>query len=51
MITPVRVSYAVLAATIILAGILHLGAPLLVSCFRILHCANYILSPEENGWR
>src|SRR6476620_5953730 len=33
MITPVRVSYAVLAATIILAGILHLGAPLLVVLF------------------
>src|SRR5258705_1800366 len=29
MITPAQVSYAVLAATIILAGILHLGAPLL----------------------
>ncbi len=28
MITPVRVSYAVLAAAIILAGILHLGVPL-----------------------
>ena len=33
MITPARVSYAVLAATIILAGILHLGAPLLVVLF------------------
>ena len=33
MITPVRVSYAVLAATIVLAGILHLGAPLLVVLF------------------
>src|SRR5256714_13394866 len=33
MITPVRVSYAVLAATIILAGILHLGVPLLVVLF------------------
>src|SRR5947207_8549244 len=33
MITPVRVSYAVLAATIILAGVLHLGAPLLVVLF------------------
>src|SRR5258705_9726443 len=33
MITPMRVSYAVLAATIILAGILHLGAPLLVVLF------------------
>src|SRR6266404_2716214 len=33
MITPVRVSYAVLAATIILAGILNLGAPLLVVLF------------------
>src|SRR5258705_11646238 len=33
MITPVRVSYAVLAATIILAGILNLGSPLLVVLF------------------
>src|SRR5205814_9749074 len=33
MITPVRVSYAVLAATIILAGVLHLSAPLLVVLF------------------
>ena len=33
MITPVRVSYAVLAATIILAGFLHLGVPLLVVLF------------------
>ena len=33
MITPVRLSYVVLAATIILAGLLHLGAPLLVVLF------------------
>ena len=33
MITPTRVSYAVLAATIILAGFLHLGVPLLVVLF------------------
>ena len=33
MITPTRVSYAVLAATIIMAGFLHLGAPLLVVLF------------------
>src|SRR5262249_23224196 len=33
MITPTRVSYAVLAATIILAGFLHLGAALLVLLF------------------
>jgi predicted PurR-regulated permease PerM len=33
MITPTRVSYAVLAATIILAGLLHLGGPLLVVLF------------------
>src|SRR5262249_14219310 len=32
-ITPTRVSYTVLAATIILAGFLHLGAPLLVVLF------------------
>src|SRR5215468_6098388 len=33
MITPTRVSYALLAAAIILAGFLHLGAPLLVVLF------------------
>jgi predicted PurR-regulated permease PerM len=33
MITPTRVSYAVLAATIILAGFLNLGGPLLVLLF------------------
>src|SRR6201987_4396351 len=33
MITPTRVSYAVLAATIVLAKFLHLGAPLLVLLF------------------
>ena len=33
MITPTRLSYVVLAATIILAGILHLAAPLLVVLF------------------
>ena len=33
MITPTRVSYAVLAATLVLAGFLHLGVPLLVMLF------------------
>src|SRR4030095_14793796 len=33
MITPTRVSYAVLAVTIILAGVLHLGGSLLVVLF------------------
>lgn len=33
MITPTRLSYVVLAATIALAGVLHLGAPLLVVLF------------------
>src|ERR1043166_8864267 len=33
MITPTRVSYAVLVTTIILAGFLHLGGPLLVVLF------------------
>src|SRR5438046_2581657 len=33
MITPTRLSYAVLAATIILADVLYLGAPLLVVLF------------------
>jgi len=33
MITPTRLSYLVLAATIILAGLLHLGVPLLVVLF------------------
>ena len=33
MITPTRLSYAVLAVTIILVGLLHLGTPLLVVLF------------------
>lgn len=33
MITPTRLSYVVLATTIILAGLLHLGVPLLVVLF------------------
>ena len=33
MLTPTRFSYAVLALTIVLAGVLHLGAPLLVILF------------------
>src|SRR5260370_24816833 len=33
MITPARLSYGVLALTIILAGLLHLGTPLLVVLF------------------
>jgi len=33
MITPARLSYGVLALTIILAGVLHLGTPLLVVLF------------------
>jgi predicted PurR-regulated permease PerM len=33
MITPTRLSYVVLAVTIVLAGLLHLGAPLLVVLF------------------
>jgi predicted PurR-regulated permease PerM len=33
MITPARLSYVVLAVTIILAGLLHLGVPLLVVLF------------------
>jgi predicted PurR-regulated permease PerM len=33
MITPTRLSYGVLAATIILAGLLHLGVPLLIVLF------------------
>src|ERR1044071_9605744 len=33
MVTPIRLSYVVLAATIILAGLLHLGVPLLVVLF------------------
>src|SRR5439155_4107652 len=33
MITPARLSYGVLAVTIILAGLLHLGTPLLVVLF------------------
>src|SRR5437868_1601627 len=33
MVIPTRLSYGVLAATIILAGLLHLGVPLLVVLF------------------
>src|SRR5438445_12082513 len=33
MITPTRLSYGVLALTLILAGLLHLGVPLLVVLF------------------
>ena len=33
IITPARLSYGILAATIILAGLLHLGVPLLVVLF------------------
>lgn len=33
MITPLRLSYGVLALTIVLAGVLHLGTPLLVVLF------------------
>src|SRR6201997_4386475 len=33
MVTPTRLSYGVLAATIILAGLLHLGVPLLIVLF------------------
>src|ERR1700693_19758 len=33
MISPTRLSYGVLAVTIILAGLLHLGVPLLVVLF------------------
>jgi hypothetical protein len=33
MTTPARVSYGVLALTILLAGIFHLGPPLLVLLF------------------
>ena len=33
MVTPTRLSYGVLVATIILAGLLHLGVPLLVVLF------------------
>src|SRR5438552_3067416 len=33
MVTPIRLSYGVLAATIILAGLLHLGVPLLEVLF------------------
>src|SRR5256885_10057233 len=36
MVTPTRLSYGVLAATIILAGLLRLGVPLLVVLFSYL---------------
>src|SRR5262249_62072151 len=33
MITPTRLSYVVLASTIVLVGLLHLGVPLLIVLF------------------
>ena len=36
MITPARLSYGVLGVTIILAGLLHLGTPLLAVLFSYL---------------
>src|SRR5438445_12744973 len=49
MITPARLSYAVLAFTIILAGILHLGTPLLVVFFS--YCAlRQLYSLTKRKW-
>src|SRR6201982_2218861 len=49
MITPVRVSYAVLAATIILAGVLHLGAPLLGVLFSFFSLRQ-LYSLQKKKW-
>src|SRR6266487_5323028 len=48
MITPTRLSYSVLAATIILAGVLHLGVPLLVVLFSYFAlCQLYLLTKRK----
>src|SRR6201981_21004 len=48
MITPTRLSYGVLAATIILAGLLHLGVPLLVVLFSYFAlCQLYFLTKRK----
>ena len=47
MITPTRLSYGVLAVTIILAGLLHLGAPLLVVLVFLLCIAPALFSHEK----
>src|SRR5881296_4025749 len=48
MIAPARLSYAVLAATIILAGVLHLGVPLLVVLFSYFAlCQLYLLTKRK----
>jgi predicted PurR-regulated permease PerM len=47
MLTPVRVSYGVLAFTIILAGFLHLGGPLLVAFFSYLALCKLLLLTKQ----
>jgi hypothetical protein len=48
MVTPRRLSYGVLAATIILAGFLHLGVPLLIVLFSYFAlCQLYFLTKRK----
>ena len=47
---PTRLSYGVLAVTIILAGLLHLGVPLLVVLFSYFALRQLIFSQKESGW-
>ncbi len=49
MTTPARVSYGVLALTLLLAGVLHLGAPLLVILFSYL-ALRQIYSLTKRKW-
>src|SRR6266545_7809488 len=49
MTTPARVSYGVLALTLVLAGVLHLGAPLLVILFSYL-ALRQIYSLTKRKW-
>jgi hypothetical protein len=51
MITPARLSYGVLALTIILAGLLHLGTPLLVVLFAYFALRQLFISRKEGGSR
>ena len=49
MITPTRLSYVVLAVTIVLAGLLHLGVPLLVVLFSYFALRQFYFLTKKNG--
>jgi hypothetical protein len=51
MITPARLSYGVLALTIILAGLLHLGTPLLVVLFAYFALRQLFYLTKRGGSR